>query len=187
MTCIHIITTVLIYKSNTTQENKTFHSFIHSFIPGKWKAIMNIVIYICVVTAFLMQQIYVERIKFLQKKSQTNGVITTGNGNELVLQKSGDLTLFGKINWEIKFNFFTFIYIFREIIVMIYWTCKTWKSFSGVFNWGLILFFLKNKFSENFYFHYTLFFIRKLFQSVRLYIKGIVRSLASKCAWQINT
>ena len=81
---------------------------------------MNIVIYICVVTAFLMQQIYVERIKFLQKKSQTNGVITTGNVNELVLQKSGDLTLFGKINWEIKFNFFTFIDIFREIIVMIY-------------------------------------------------------------------
>ena len=67
-------------------------------ITGKWKAIMNIVIYICVVTAFLMQQIYVERIKFLQKKSQTNGVTTTGNGNELVLQKSGDSTLFGKIN-----------------------------------------------------------------------------------------
>ena len=29
------------------------------------------------------------------------------------------------------------------------------------------------------------FFIRKLFQSARLYILGIVRKLASKCAWQI--
>ena len=29
-----------------------------------------------------------------------------------------------------------------------------------------------------------IFFIRKLFQSIRLYIKGILR-LASKCAWQL--
>ena len=28
------------------------------------------------------------------------------------------------------------------------------------------------------------FFLRKLFQGTRLYIKGIVRRSASKCAWQ---
>ena len=31
---------------------------------------------------------------------------------------------------------------------------------------------------------YYYFFLRKLFQSIRLYIKGIVRRSASKCAWQ---
>ena len=29
------------------------------------------------------------------------------------------------------------------------------------------------------------FIVRKLFQSTRFYIKGILKRLASKCAWQI--
>ena len=47
-----------------------------------------------------------------------------------------------------------------------------------VSNWHICSKIISNYYNRNLFF-------RKLFQSIRLYIKGIVGWLASKCAWQI--
>ena len=62
-----------------------------------------------------------------------------------------------------------------------WYLCKNEEQAIGTLNFLTVRSFFKFRHGKFLFF----LFFRKLFQSTRLYIKGMLRRLASKCAWQI--